>query len=42
MSGNERRNKIIEMLRTTAIPLSGSQLSKLLGVSRQVIVTDIA
>ena len=42
ISGNERRNKIIEMLRTTAIPLSGSQLSKLLGVSRQVIVTDIA
>ena len=42
ISGNERRNRIIEMLRTTATPLSGSQLANLLGVSRQVIVTDIA
>lgn len=42
MNGLERRNKIIDMLKGSGQPLSGSYLSKVLKVSRQVIVQDIA
>lgn len=42
MSGNERREKIIEILKSSTKAVSGSYLSKLLDVSRQVIVSDIA
>lgn len=42
MNGTERRIKIIECVKESAEPLSGTQLSTLLGVSRQVIVQDIA
>lgn len=42
MEGNERREKIIEILNTTKEPISGTALAKKLGVSRQVIVQDIA
>ena len=42
LKGEERRNKIIELLRASDQPVSGSSLAKELGVSRQVIVTDIA
>ena len=42
MEGKMRRDKIIELLSTTKEPLSGSELAKILGVSRQVIVQDIA
>ncbi|WP_035798663.1 transcription repressor NadR [Butyrivibrio sp. NC3005] len=42
ISGEERRNRIIELLAQADSPISGSQLSKKLSVSRQVIVTDIA
>jgi len=42
MNGMERRKKIIELLRQSKEPLSGTYLSKLLKVSRQVIVQDIA
>ncbi|MCR5100034.1 MAG: transcription repressor NadR [Butyrivibrio sp.] len=42
MSGEERRNRILEILSSSKEPVSGNGLSKLLGVSRQVIVTDIA
>ncbi|MDP0492974.1 MAG: transcription repressor NadR [Fusobacterium sp. JB021] len=42
MGGNERRDKIIELIKGTEKPLSGGHLSKVLGVSRQVIVQDIA
>ena len=38
----ERRNRILELLETSAVPLSGSSLAKTFGVSRQVIVTDMA
>lgn len=38
----ERRNKIIELLRTESQSISGSKLAKIFGVSRQVIVTDMA
>ncbi len=41
-SGEERRNKILEILSTKDTPVSGNELSKILSVSRQVIVTDIA
>ena len=42
MKGTERRNKILELLREAKTPLSGSALAKELGVSRQVIVQDMA
>ena len=42
MSGNERRNRIMEILSSASQPVPGSELSKTLNVSRQVIVNDIA
>jgi transcriptional regulator of NAD metabolism len=42
MTGEERRKKIIEILRSSEEPVSGAELSKRLNVSRQVIVQDIA
>ncbi|MGB9886241.1 MAG: transcription repressor NadR [Moorellales bacterium] len=38
----ERRQKILEYLRQAGKPVTGSQLAELMGVSRQVIVQDIA
>lgn len=42
MEGTERREKIIELLEREKEPLSGTALAKRFGVSRQVIVQDIA
>ena len=42
LNGNERREKILKMLKTSNKPLSGSALGKSTGVSRQVVVQDIA
>lgn len=42
MEGEARREKLIEILKSSSVPVSGSMLSKKLGVSRQVIVQDIA
>lgn len=42
MEGNKRREKLIEILNKQTEPISGGILSKMLGVSRQVIVQDIA
>lgn len=42
MDGNQRRSKIIEFLATQTSPLSGTELAKQFGVSRQVIVQDVA
>ena len=42
MNGEERRTKIIDLLKQSDIPLSGTGLAKQVGVSRQVIVQDIA
>lgn len=42
MSGEERRNKIIDLMRVATTPLSGAALGKQTGVSRQVVVQDIA
>ena len=42
MNGTERRAQILELLREAKGPLSGSALAKQLGVSRQVIVQDMA
>ncbi len=42
MDGKERRALIVEKITDSAKPLSGSELSRLLKVSRQVIVGDIA
>lgn len=42
MSGENRRNKIIQIISSADNPVSGHKLSDALGVSRQVIVQDIA
>ncbi len=42
MTGEERRTKIIEILRNNEEPVSGTELAKRLNVSRQIIVQDIA
>ena len=42
MDGNERREEIVKILIESKSAISGSDLAKRLGVSRQVIVQDIA
>jgi len=42
MDRNKRREKLIQIIKDSNVPISGSDLSKMLGVSRQVIVQDIA
>ena len=42
MNGTERRKKILNLMRESASPLSGGMLGAATGVSRQVIVQDIA
>ena len=42
MTGDERRNKILQKLQDTDTPLSGTARAKIFHVSRQVIVQDIA
>lgn len=42
MNGAERRKKIIALMRESLAPLSGGALGNMTGVSRQVVVQDIA
>lgn len=42
MNGAERRARIIDILTEADEPVSGGQLAKRLGVSRQIIVQDMA
>ena len=42
LCGKERRETILKLLNTSRKPLSGSALGKSTGVSRQVVVQDIA
>ena len=42
LTGQERRNKMINILENSNLPISGTELGKRVGVSRQVIVQDIA
>lgn len=42
MEGKERRDQIIQILKSNKEPISGSEIAKRLGVSRQIIVQDIA
>ena len=42
MTGEERRNQILQMLKNQSTPLSGTALAGAFHVSRQVIVQDIA
>ena len=42
MNGDKRRESILKQLAESPLPISGLQLAKLLNVSRQVIVQDIA
>lgn len=42
MNGEERRNYIVETLKRSTSPITGKILAEETGVSRQVIVTDMA
>lgn len=42
LSGRERREQIIKILNSSNTPVAGTDLAKELGVSRQVIVQDMA
>lgn len=42
LTGAQRRRKILELIRKSEIPLSGGALGRLTGVSRQVVVQDVA
>ena len=42
MDGELRREKILQILLNSEQPISGTELAKKLGVSRQIIVQDIA
>lgn len=42
MSGEQRRKQIVEIIKNSAHPVSGTELAKQVNVSRQVIVQDIA
>lgn len=42
MTGAERRKKILKLMKESSTPLSGGALGNAMGVSRQVIVQDIA
>ncbi len=42
MTSEERRESIVRMLRQSQNPVTGSHLSQVYGVTRQVIVSDIA
>ena len=42
MTGTERREAIIDKMRNDHVPVSGTKLASICGVSRQVIVQDIA
>lgn len=39
---DKRRNKILAFITNTQAPVSGSELSSMFGVSRQIIVSDIS
>lgn len=40
--GAQRRKSILELLANSSIPLSGTELARTFGVSRQIIVQDVA
>lgn len=42
MDGNTRRENIYELLKSASKPISGTKIAEKFGVSRQVIVQDIA
>ena len=42
MKGNDRRERILQILSDSTSPISGANLAKQLNVSRQVIVQDMA
>lgn len=42
MTGSERRNEIIRTITDSRTPISGKELAAIFGVSRQVIVQDMA
>ncbi len=42
LDGDQRRGEIIQILSKSNKPVSGTEIAKILGVSRQVIVQDVA
>lgn len=42
MKNDERRNQVLDLIKLSENPINGSTISKQMGVSRQVIVQDVA
>ena len=42
MEAKERRAKILRLLRSSSAPITGSELAQRMGVSRQIVVQDVA
>lgn len=42
LDGNTRRQEILEYLSTKTVPVNGTELARHFGVSRQIIVQDVA
>ena len=42
MNAGERRERIVEILSSSTQPVTGTSLASVLGVTRQVIVQDVA
>lgn len=42
LTGADRRKRLLSLMRESDVPLSGTQLGKITGVSRQVVVQDMA
>ncbi len=42
MNGRERRDELLRRVRTEENPVTGTDLAQALGVSRQIIVQDVA
>ena len=42
MSAQQRRAQLVALLQDSNLPITGANLANMLGVSRQVIVTDVA
>ena len=42
MSAQQRRAQLVALLQDSNLPITGANLANMLGVSRRVIVTDVA
>ena len=42
MTGADRREQIVKQIQDSQVPVSGTKLASLYGVSRQVVVQDLS